>query len=276
LDVLTPPPLRSAVEMAVWDLLGKVLDQPLCNLLGGYYRRRIPVTYRLEGCHSKSAPHISRELAEQGFHTQTIAASGKPEEDRKTLAAIREMVGDRIELRMDGLGLYDMETARNLCTDIESERMQFVLDPLRVSELHPMSSLGRQTSVPLAAWKAIHGSADVLAAVRCGAAPFLLIDLEQVGGVMPARACASVAEAADVLPVLGCRSSVGIATAAQLHIAAAIPAFSTSNELACRQIHDTVLCEPLEITDGMVTVPQSPGLGVEVDRAKVERYQAKS
>jgi len=103
-----------------------------------------------------------------------------------------------------------------------------------------------------------------------------MIDLEQVGGIMPARACAAVTEAADVLPVLGCRSSMGVATAAMLHLAAAIPAFSTSNEIAFRQLHDTVLAVPLEITDGMVTVPQSHGLGVEVDRSKVERYQAMS
>ena len=154
--------------------------------------------------------------------------------------------------------------------------MQFLLDPLRVPELFPMASLGRQTSVPLAAWKAIHGSADVLAAVRCSAAPFLMIDLEQVGGIVPARACAAVAEAADVVPVLGCRFSAGVAAAAMLHLAAAIPAFSTSNEIAFRQMHDTVLTVPLEVTDGMVTVPQSHGLGVEVDRGKVEKYQAMS
>src|SRR5208283_5752037 len=47
LDALSPAPLRAAVEMAVWDLLGRVLRQPLCNLLGGYYRRRIPVSVRL-------------------------------------------------------------------------------------------------------------------------------------------------------------------------------------------------------------------------------------
>ena len=259
--------------MAVWDLLGRVLRQPLCNLLGGYYRRRVPVSIRLPGSHPKTIAHISRELAEQGFHTQTIASSGRPDEDIKNVAAIREMVGDRVELRLDGLGRFDMETARDLCAGLEFEGLQFFLDPLNAPELHAMASLGRQTSVPLAAWRAIHGPADVLTAVRCNAAPFVVIDLEQVGGIVPARACAAVAAAAGVVPMLGGRASLGIATAAMLHLAAATAAFSTSNEIASRQLRDTVLTDSFEIADGMMAVPQSHGLGVEVDRAKLDRHQ---
>lgn len=270
MESLAPQPLRSAVEMAVWDALGRALRQPLCNLLGGYYRRRVPVSIRLAGRKAAMAAQIARELAEQGFHTQTISASGKPDEDLKTLAAIREMVGDRIALRLDGMAHYDLETARDLAAGMEAAGLQFFLDPLATRELHPVASLGRQTSVPLAIWRAIHGPADVLAAVRCNAASFLMIDLEQVGGIVPARTCAAIAAAGGVVPVLGGRPSVGIATAAMLHVAAATSAFSTSNELAPRQLRDTVLADSLEITDGMITVPQSFGLGVTVDRGKVE------
>jgi len=274
LDVLSPPSLRSAVEMAVWDLLGQGLRQPLCNLLGGYYRRRVPISVRVAEGHPKAAAHIARELAEQGFHTQTVVASGRPGEDLKNLKDIREMVGDRTELRFDGMGRYDMETARDLCADLETEGLQFFLDPLNTTELHAMATLGRQTNVPLAVWRSIHRPADVLTIVRCNAAPFVVIDLQQVGGIVPARACAAVAAAAGAIPVLGGCPSVGIATAAMLHLAAAIPAFSTGNEIASRRLHDTVLVDSLEIADGMVVVPQSHGLGGEVDRIKVERYQA--
>jgi L-alanine-DL-glutamate epimerase-like enolase superfamily enzyme len=273
LEVLSPAPLRSAVEMAVWDLLGRVLRQPLCNLLGGYYRRRVPVSIRLAGGHPKNIAHVSRELADQGFHTQTIASSGRPDEDLKSLAAIREMVGDRVELRFDGQKQFDMETARDLCAGLEFEDLQFFLDPLKAPELHAMASLSRQTSVPLAAWRSIRGAGDVLTAVRCNAAPFVEIDLEQVGGIVPARACAAVAAAAGVVPVLGGKTSLGIAAAAMLHLAAAIPAFSASNEIASRQLRDSVLTESFEIADGMMVVPQSHGLGVEIDRMKLDRHQ---
>jgi muconate cycloisomerase len=201
-------------------------------------------------------------------------SSGRSEEDLATLAAVRERVGDRVELRLDGMSHYDFETARNLCASQECEGLQFFLDPLDSPDLHRLASLGRQANVPMAAWRAIRGPADVMAAVRCGAAPYLLIDLEQVGGLGPARACAAVAEAAGVHPILGGQPSVGIAAAAMLQLAAAAPAFSGSNEIALCPLRDSVLVEPLSTIEGMMPVPQGPGLGVEVNRAKVEKCQA--
>ena len=273
IESLSPPPLRSAIVMAVYDLLGRALRQPLCNLLGGYYRRRVPVSVRLPARRANPTAQVSRELAEQGLHTQTLASSGRPDEDVATILAIREVVGDRIALRLDGQGHYDLETARDVCAGLEFQGLQFFIDPLNTRELHPLASLARQTSIPLAAWRAIRGPADALAAVRCGAAPFLVVDLEQVGGIVPARACAAIAAAAGVVPLLGGRPSLGIATAAMLHLAAAIPAFATANDVTPGQLRDTVLVDRLEITDGMMAVPEARGLGVEVDRTKVERYQ---
>jgi L-alanine-DL-glutamate epimerase-like enolase superfamily enzyme len=272
-EALSPPPLRAAIEMAVWDLLGHILRQPLCNLLGGYYRRRAPISICLATQRVKNIVHVSRELAEQGFHTQTIAASGRPGEDAKNIRAIREMMGDRVELRLDGMGQYDLETARDLCGEIEAEDLQFFLDPLKASDLHAMASLGRQTAVRLAARQAIRCPADVLTAARCGAVPFVEIDLDHVGGIVPARACATVAVAAGLIPLVGGRASLGISAAAMLHLAAATAAFSTANEIAASRPRDSVLTGRFEIADGMAVVPQAYGLGIEVDRAKIEQLQ---
>jgi len=273
LEALNPAPLRSAVEMAVWDLMGRRMKQPLCNLFGGFFRRRVPVSLRLGGRRPGQMAQIARERAEQGFHTQMLVSSGRPEEDAAMVAAVREMVGDRVELRFDGMSHYDLETARELCLSPEFEGLQFVVDPLNTPELHALASLSRQTNVPLATSRTIHHSSDVMAVLRTGVIPYVLIDLEQVGGIIPARACAAGAEAAAAIPVLSSRPSVGIAAAAMLHLATAVSAFSGSNEIAACQLRDTVLADPLETIDGMVTVPHGPGLGVEVDRAKVEKYQ---
>jgi L-alanine-DL-glutamate epimerase-like enolase superfamily enzyme len=182
-------------------------------------------------------------------------------------------VGERTELRLDGLAGYDLETARDLCAEIEHENLQFLLDPLDTRELYPIASLGRQTSVPLAVRRAIRSPADVLAVVRCGAAPYIVVDVEQLGGIAPVRACAAIASAAGIFALLGSRPLLGIGTAAMLHLAAATPAMSGCNECAYHQLQDDVLLEPMPIDSGMMSVPQGPGLGVDVDRAKLERYR---
>ena len=128
------------------------------------------------------AERVKRELAEQGFHSQVVTAAGEASQDRRTLAAVGEGVGERAELRFDAAASYDPDTARELCTELEDDGLQFVLDPLCTDELQPTASLGRQTNVPLAVGRPIRNAADVLAAVRSRAAPFVVIELGRIGG----------------------------------------------------------------------------------------------
>ncbi len=273
LDALRPPPLRSALEMASWDLVGHVVGQPLCHLLGGVYRRRIPVAVRLAGRPGNPLGPLAREMAEQGFHSQIVSSCGQADRDLEAISAIREAAGDRVELRFDAAAGYDLLVARELCAELEDDPPQFLVDPLRTKDLAEIASLARQTSVPLGVWRSILKPADVLALVRSGAAPYVVVDVQLVGGIAPARECAAIARAAGLSASILAGPSAGIGAAAMLQLASSTPAFSSCNECAYHRLRDDVLIRPLEIVDGMVTVPQGPGLGVEVDRAKVERYQ---
>lgn len=272
LSALRHTPLRAAVEMACWDLVGRLAGQPLCHLFGGNYRRRIPVSVRVAGPTPRRVAELARELAEQGFHGQTIACTGYLHQDLETLAAVRQMLPERTELRLDGAASYDFETAWELCSRLEGEPIQLLLDPLKSPDLTQMASLRRQTSIALAAGRPIRGPADVLAVLRCGAVPHVVIDLRQVGGLAAARRCAAVAQAGGLAASLACGPSLGIALAAMLQLAAATPAFSDRNECAPAHLQDHLLIEPLEILDGLLPVPQGSGLGIEIDRARLDRY----
>ncbi len=272
LSILRHAPLRAAVEMACWDLVGRLAGQPLCHLFGGSYRRRVPVSVRVAGPAPRRVAELARELAEQGFHGQTIACTGRLEQDLETLTAVRQMLPGRTELRLDGGAGYDFDTAWELCLRLEGEGIQFLLDPLKSPDLTQTASLRRQTSVPLAAGRPIRAPADVLAVLRCGAVPHVVIDLRQVGGLSAARRCAAVAQAGGLGASLACGPSLGIALAAMLQLAAATPAFSDRNECAPAHLQDHLLVEPLQIFEGLLPVPQGPGLGIEIDRAKLDRY----
>jgi muconate cycloisomerase len=273
LGAIRSAPLRCAVEMASWDLVGRAAGQPLCHLFGGGYRRRIPLAVRLSGTSAQQVAQLSRELAEQGFHAQILSSLGRLEADLEMAATARQWTQDRAELRLDGAAGYDMDTARDLCGELETAGLKFVLDPLKTRDLEQVASLRRQTSVPLAVWRSVRSPADVLAVVRCGAAPFVVVDLQLVGGMATAKKCAAIAQAAGLGASLAAGPSLGIGMAAMLQLAAATPAYSHCHQSAHHPIRDDFLVEPLEIVEGMIAVPQGPGLGVEVDRAKLERYQ---
>jgi L-alanine-DL-glutamate epimerase-like enolase superfamily enzyme len=273
LETLTSPELRCAVEMALWDLIGRTLKQPVFNLLGGRYRPRVAVAVRLPPWTAERAGQAARELAMQGFHTQILSLSGCPEEDLHVLAEVRNNVGAEVELRLDGCGRYSLESARDLCAALEECDLQFLLDPLGTREFYPLAALGRETAVPLAFGRAIGSPADMLAAVRCGAGKFAALDLSRLGGLIPARRCAAIAAAAQTRLMLGGRTFLGPGTAAALHLAASTAALTESHECTAVPLFDFLLKDPLTLISGMISVPPGAGFGVEVDREKVEKYQ---
>lgn len=272
LETLREPELRCALETACWDLVARAAGQPLCHLFGGGYRQRIPVALRLTGSAPSRVGQLAGELADQGFHAQIVTSSGDPQQDLEMVRAVQESTGQRAEIRLDGNGRYDAETARDLCAELEYESIRFFIDPLSSMDLFHMASLRRQTSVPLAARRAIRRPADMLALIRCGAASSVIVDAQHLGGLLPARKCAAIVEAADLNASVGGGPSVGIHVAAMLHLVASTPGLASGNECAY-QLSDDLLTEPLEVSDGMIAVPQNPGLGVEVDRDKLEQYQ---
>jgi L-alanine-DL-glutamate epimerase-like enolase superfamily enzyme len=273
LDALQSTTLRSAVEMACWDLIGRTLKQPLCRLWGGEYRPAAPIAVRLPDAEPERLAEVAWALAEQGSLTYVVAASGRVEQDVEALRAVRSRVGANVSLRFDGQSLFDAETARDLCAQLEYDAPQFFLDPLDTLEPFPVATLGRQTIVPMAVGRGIRSAADAFAAVRCGAAPFVAIELGRVGGLTSARKCAAVAEAGGATALVGGGPSLGIATAAMLQVVASTPAISSCSECDYHQLRDDVLVRSLSLAEGLLAVPRGPGLGIEVDRAKVERYQ---
>ncbi len=273
LEALQSASLCSAVEMASWDLIGRVAGQPLCRLFGGEYRRRVPIAVRLVGDSTDQLAAYSRELADQGMHGQILSATGDARVDRARLAAIGGSAAERVELRLDGNAGYSLETAKELLADMEDHRIQCIVDPLKSRDTHEIATLRRQTNVPVAVCRSIQAPADVVSVVRGGAADLVIIDLNRVGGISQARKCAAVAEAAGISAALRGGFSLGMQTAAMLQTAASTPAFALRNESMPPHLGDDVLAEPLEVADGMIAAPLRPGLGIEIDRSKLERYQ---
>lgn len=274
LDELRESALRSAVEMASWDLIGRIVGQPLCHLMGGSFRCRVPLTIRIPSGPAPRVAQWSRELAGQGFHAQVISATGQPDDDIHTVSAIRQSLGERIQLRLDGQGRYDLATARDLCAELEYAQLECFFDPLLIMELHELAALARQVSVPLGACRMLRTLGDVFVLARLGSLPMAMIDLQHVGGLSVARKCAAVAEAAGLSVSLSCSSWSGLGIAAIVQLAAATPAMKTAHACEYHQLNHELLPDWPEVVDGLVAVPQGPGLGVRPDRTRIERLLA--
>ncbi len=273
IDSLASAPLRTALEMACWDCVGRSAKQPLCHLWGGRYRSRVPLAARLTPAEPAALARRARELAAEGYYTQIITASGHVDDDRACAAAVREAVGDSVTLWLDGQERFDRPSARQLCSELEAQRIGAFIDPVASHDWQEWGALARETSTPLGAGRGVHSPADVLAVARHQAAVLVVLCTDRVGGLSAVRECAIVAETCGLDPAIGGRAPLGLGLAATVHLAAATPALATASETAHFGLRGDILATRLEIIDGMLAVPEGPGLGVEVDRARLERFQ---
>lgn len=273
-DALDGNELRAAVEMAHWDLLGRALKQPLCHLWGGAYRQRIPLAVRLPALPLGALPACARELADCGFPAQILQCTGEMETDVAAAAGVREALGPRAELRIDARNGYRFDAARELAAALNAYQVSLLIDPLAPQDAAELSRFARQTETPVAASAGLRSPRDVLEAVRDEAIRAVVLDPESLGGLSAVRQATAVAEAAGRVAALGGRPTLGVGLAARLQLAAAIPCLAIANESAIHELADDLLVERLVATDGMLTVPEQPGLGVSVDRAALDRWQA--
>ncbi len=264
--------LMSAAEMALWDIVGKATGQPVCRLLGGVVRRRIPVAACMGIRPYEEAGKIAEQYVTLGFTTLKTKAGRDPEEDLEMVRGIRDRVGDRLELRIDANQGYSFDVALNLCRRLEPYRLQYFEQPCPADALDDLAELRRATNVPIAVNESVGPPQTVPPIVEKRAADVLMPDTLQSGGIWAVKKIAHMAEAFKLTCVMHCAHDLGIKTAAMLHIAASSLSFRLANDTTYYSMEDDVLKEPFTIVDGSIEVPLSPGLGIEVDEEKVQRY----
>ena len=271
LEPTMPSGLRAALEMASWDLLAREAQRPLSRIWGGEYRPRVPLAMRLPIASPGRTQQLARDLAERGFHCLVIPATGQLPRDLETVAAVAQVTTDHVELRLDANGRYPADDARELCRQLERTALQFIVDPLD-SGIDGLAALTRQTTVPLAVCAPLRSAADLLMLLRAGGCAHLIIDVNQVGGLWPARQCAVLAAAAQLPASLRGAAGLGVALAGVLQLAAAAPNLGLAHECAWYQLRENVLRDQLSVADGTLAAPQGVGLGIEVDRLRLESY----
>lgn len=268
--------LQSAVEMAMWDILGKICRQPLYRLLGGACRREIELAACMGIRPPAEAAEIARLYVAQGFTTLKTKAGRDPQEDLAMVRAIRDAVGDRLRLRIDPNTAYSPEVCLQLARDLEPYALEYLEQPMPRDLIDESARIRRQTRTPLALNESVTTLAVVRAILDRRAADFLLPDTYQCGGIWAVKLIADVAASAGIPCIVHCAHDLGPKTAAMLHLAASTPNFPLANDCTYYGLVDDVVSAPFQIRNGRLAVPDAPGLGIDVDPAKVRKYQLAS
>jgi o-succinylbenzoate synthase len=267
MDVSTPA--RAAIESALLDLRARAAGVPVWRLLGAASADPVPCNATLVAGPPGAVAADAERWAELGFATFKLKV-GLPG-DVGQVEAVRTAVGERARLRVDANGAWSPQEAVLRLTAMERHGIELAEQP--AADLEDLAAVRNQTAIPIAADESVAGVEDARRATELGACQLTTVKLAKVGGFASARAVAAV------LPVYlssALDGPVGIAAAA--HAAQVLRptapwsrlAQGLATQLLFRESIASVQCE---IRDGLLHLPDGPGLGVEIDERALDRHR---
>ncbi|HLJ58465.1 MAG TPA: enolase C-terminal domain-like protein [bacterium] len=267
---------KCGVDNALFDLLGHAYGIPVYKLLGGAFRDRVSVSRSLSiGTPAAVAADALRKKAD-GYACLTVKAGFDPRADLECVAAVRDAVGTDYPLEVDVNGGYTADVAVPVLRRMEQRyHIRAVEQPCAWWDFDGMAKVADALEIPVIADESAWTPPDVIRLARERAADVVCIKVIKNGGFYLSRKIAETAEAAGLPVTLGSKHPLGPGTAAILHFAAALPnlsepvGYGTPRE----RLADDIITHDIEMIDGIVAVPQGPGLGVTLDPGKVERYR---
>lgn len=266
----------SGIDMALWDIVGKSSGKPLHEIWGGAFRRRIEYYGAISRTNPNDIANQAKELIEEGFRTLYLKVGFDPDEDIECVKAIRETASSyqgRIKIRVDANQAWSPGEAIRIVNKLAKYDLELVDQPTLMYDLEGLARVRKAVEVPIASHESSWTFYNVLNIIRYGAADVIHIDPRFDAGFMGARISAGMAEAAG-LPVLTHEwAMLGVSTAAYMQLIASTPNFTLANQGGCRNLADDVIKGgPLRLMDGHLDLPEEPGIGVELDPEKVEKY----
>jgi D-galactarolactone cycloisomerase len=283
----------SGLEVALWDLMGKQVGRPVCQLLGGRVRERVQAyATGLYYYHTAPDPAAAREqeargYVERGYGAMKMKVGGlSPIEDLAEVERIRRAIGDDVLLMVDANGGYDSRTAIQLGRKLERLDVAWFEEPVQRGDLAGYLEVKRALGMPITGGEHL-GSLDAFRElIARRAVDIVQPDVANCGGLSEARRIAALASAFHVrlFPHVW---GTPLAVAAGLHLAATLPSTPITNrptplaqepifefDSTPHPIRDAMLTDALRPLHGWLTVPTGPGLGVEIDPAVLRHFAA--
>lgn len=269
----------AGIDIALWDIKGKYLKQPIYKLIGGAFRTKLR-TYASNMFQFSAAATAERALqaVDQGF--TAVKFGWEPfgrdlKTDMEYLQALRQAVGDEVDVLLDVGLVWDAKTAIQRCRHFEEFNLLLMEEPLHPDNLAGYARLTNAVDTHIAAGEEEATVSGFLRLMDEGKIDIVQIDLTRCG-ITQALQIASLA-AARGLPCINHNFTTDINTAASLHFLASIPnAFIMEYCVEPGEISRSLVKNPVSIIDGFASVPDEPGLGVEPNFNVIEKFLVKA
>jgi L-alanine-DL-glutamate epimerase-like enolase superfamily enzyme len=266
----------SAIDIALWDIRGKALDQPVWALLGGRTAERLPA-YASGGW--ADAGGIGAQLQSYvdagGFRAVKMRVGSmddRPHVSAERVRAARKALGPDVELMVDAHGTYTVAEAKRFALLVEDCDLAWFEEPVSADDRLGLAEFRASTMIPVAIGESECTRFDFAALVAARAADILQPDPAFCGGITEAMRIAALASSFNLrlAPHLWAGAPCFFAG---LHVLAAAPAgYIVEFSLGANPMIHDLSRAPVEVRDGMIAVPDAPGLGLDMDTEMIARY----
>jgi L-alanine-DL-glutamate epimerase-like enolase superfamily enzyme len=266
------PGIKAAFEMAIWDICGKITGQPVYRLLGAYRH-----SFETDQTVYLDTPSVMAEkaaaIAKKGFTHIKIKLGESPELDIGRIRAVRDAVGPGVALRTDANQGWLPADAIRALRGLEPYKVEFCEQPVPFWDWAGLRQVRANVPIPIMADEAVHSAHDAITGLRQDAMDMINIKLMKTGGILEAVRLAHIAEAANLPCMLGCMSESRVALTAAAHVVMSegIVRFADLDAFFEHDVDPVV--GGMQVKAGVVTLPDSPGLGLEIDPAFLKKLQ---
>ncbi len=267
----------SAVEMALWDILGKSLNVPVYQLLGGKVNDKVRIYVNGWFAGAKEPEEFgakAKEAVKRGVTAMKWDPFGKnylnisnAELDKalRNVAAVREAVGSNVDLLIEGHGRFNIPTGIKIAKELEQFKPMFFEEPVPPDNLDALKAVRDKSPVAISAGERLYTRWDYKRMFDLMAADYIQPDISHAGGIMELKKIAAEAEC-RYTPFAPHNPSGPVANAATLQLAATCPNFEIL-EIMYSDVEwrKDVTNEDLTYKDGYMTIPDKPGLGIDIN-----------
>ncbi len=263
----------SGVDIALWDILGKVRGLPLYQLLGGKVRDRVPVyATALYPEEPAKVAQRARGFADQGFHGVKIKVGFDLNQDIRIVRAVRQELGKDFIVMTDANQGYSLDVALKAAQAFADCGVFWLEEPLFVEDIAGHTRLREPGNTPIAVGENLHMYFGFENFILRGAADFIQPDVARAGGITEIRKIAALAAQHNV-PVSFHTWGDAVALAASVHLSAAIEnCIVMELDYTYNPLRDELLGEAIAVQNGYLTPLELPGLGITLDAAALQRF----
>lgn len=269
----------SGIEHALWDILGKHLNTPVYNLLGGPCRDRIRVYANGWTSGAKTAKEMADRAAEVvslGFNAIKLYPFQNDEPERaiaENVRAVREAVGPGVDILIDVWRRPDPAKSIRVAKMIQEYNVFWYEEPVPSENLDLLAEVRRSISLPIVTGECLYTKFDFREVLEKRAADILNPDVASCGGILELKEIAAMAEPYYVRVSPHNYNSTAVGLAATIQVSAVIPNFViTEYFVNFREVGDAIAINPFKVEEGHIRLPSAPGLGIDINEALLTEH----